>query len=169
VLLIGAAWGGWWALDAAPPRDHRQRLRAGAVVQITPQVGGTVLAVLADDTDFVKAGQPLVRLDPADARLALERAEAQLAQTVREVRTLYANNATLGGQHPLREAELARVQADWQRAPTTWRAAAAAGQRRGGRRGDRSTPATLAGARSTLAARSRRWRRRASRPPASAR
>jgi membrane fusion protein (multidrug efflux system) len=32
-----------------------------------------------------------VRLDPADARLALARAEAQLAQTVREVRTLYAN------------------------------------------------------------------------------
>jgi hypothetical protein len=44
---------------------------------------------------IVKAGQPLVRLDPADAQLALGRAEAQLAQTVREVRTLYANNATL--------------------------------------------------------------------------
>jgi membrane fusion protein (multidrug efflux system) len=57
-----------------------------------------------------------VRLDPADARLALERAEAQLAQTVREVRTLYANNAALQAAIRMREAELARVQAELARA-----------------------------------------------------
>src|ERR1700712_5945320 len=54
------------------------------VVQITPLVGGTVKAILADDTDFVKAGQPLVSLDPADAKVALDQASSQLAQTVRE-------------------------------------------------------------------------------------
>ena len=31
--------------------------------QITPQLSGTVVAILADDNDFVRAGQPLVRLD----------------------------------------------------------------------------------------------------------
>ena len=56
----------------------------GNLVQITPQIAGTVTAILADDTDFVKAGQPLVRLDPADARLALQHAEAGLAQAVRQ-------------------------------------------------------------------------------------
>ena len=40
----------------------------GNVIQITPQIGGTVVAIHADDTDFVKAGQPLVKLDPADAQ-----------------------------------------------------------------------------------------------------
>jgi len=85
-------------------------------VQITPQVGGTVLAVLADDTDVVKAGQPLVKLDPSDATLALERAQAQLAQTVREVRTLYATNGTLTANIHLREAEVARMQSDVSRA-----------------------------------------------------
>jgi len=92
------------------------------VVQITPLVGGTVRAIHADDTDFVKAGQPLVSLDPADARVALDQAESQLAQTVREVRTLYANNGTFESQIKLREAdfqraqsELGRLQADVQR------------------------------------------------------
>ena len=88
----------------------------GNVIQITPQIGGTVIAINADDTDFVKAGQTLVRLDPADARVALEQAGSQLAQTVREVRTLYANNSTLRAQVALREADIARMQSDVLRA-----------------------------------------------------
>ena len=88
----------------------------GNLIQITPQVAGTVLAINADDTDFVKAGQTLVSLDPADAQVALEQAEAQLAQTLREVRTLYANNSTLRAQVALREAEIARMQSDVLRA-----------------------------------------------------
>ena len=86
------------------------------VVQITPLVGGTVRAIYADDTDFVKAGQKLVSLDPADARVALDQAESQLAQTVREVRTLYANNSTYESQVRLREADVTRLQSDLARA-----------------------------------------------------
>ena len=92
------------------------------IVQITPLLGGTVRAIHADDTDFIKAGQLLVNLDPADAKLALDQAQNQLAQTVREVNGLYANNAGLQAQIRLREAdiqrassELARLQADVQR------------------------------------------------------
>ncbi|MFT3856480.1 MAG: HlyD family efflux transporter periplasmic adaptor subunit [Aquabacterium sp.] len=86
------------------------------VVQITPQVAGTVLAIQADDTDMVKAGQLLVKLDEADAKVALEQAEAQLAQTVREVRTLFANNAGLRSQIQLRQAEVQRAQNEVKRA-----------------------------------------------------
>ena len=88
----------------------------GNVVQITPQVGGTVVAINADDTDHVKAGQLLVKLDPADAQVALDQAKAQLAQVVREVRTLYVNNNTLLAQIAAREADLARAQSDQERA-----------------------------------------------------
>ena len=88
----------------------------GNVIQITPQIGGTVMAILADDTDFVKAGQPLVRLDPADAKVALDQAEANLAQAVRQVRTLYANNGSLSAQVALREADVSKTQSDVVRA-----------------------------------------------------
>jgi membrane fusion protein, multidrug efflux system len=57
-----------------------------------------------------------VKLDPADAQVALDQAEAQLAQTVREVRTLYANNGTLKAQIASREADLARSQSELARA-----------------------------------------------------
>ncbi len=116
VALAGAGWGGWHWFHGRHHQSTDNAYVAGNVVQITPQVGGTVVSILADDNDVVKAGQPLVRLDTADARVALEQAEAQLAQTVREVRALYAGNATLKAQVALREADLARAQADLARA-----------------------------------------------------
>lgn len=88
----------------------------GNLIQITPQIGGTVTAILADDTDFVKAGQTLVKLDPADSKLALDQAEANLAQVVRQVRTLYANNGSLSAQVKLRESDVARAQSEVSRA-----------------------------------------------------
>ena len=111
-VLAGVAYGGYWFVHARHLESTDNAYVQGNVVQITPQIGGTVLAIQAEDTDFVKAGQSLVRLDPADAQLALDQAEAQLAQTVREVRTLFVNNATFGAQIALREADVARAQAD---------------------------------------------------------
>lgn len=116
LAVAGLAWGGWHWLHGRHVERTDNAYVAGHVVQITPQVSGTVIAIEADDTDSVRAGQTLVRLDPADARVALEQAEAQLAQTRREVRSLFANNSTLGAQIRLREADLARARADLARA-----------------------------------------------------
>ena len=122
VVLGSVAYGAYYALVASRYEHTDNAYVQANVVQITPQVGGTVVAIGADDTDRVRAGQVLVKLDPADARVALEQAEAQLAQTVREVRTLFANNATLSAQVQARQAdvsraqnELARIQDDVQR------------------------------------------------------
>ena len=116
VLLAGAGYGAYWALALKHVESTDNAYVNGNVVQITPQVAGTVVAILADEADRVAAGQPLVRLDAADARVALDQASAQLAQSVRETRTLFANNATFGAQIRLRQAELARAQTEVMRA-----------------------------------------------------
>ena len=116
VAVAGIAYGIYWATVLNHFESTDNAYVQGNVVQITPQLSGTVIAINADDTDHVKAGQWLVRLDPADAQIALDQAEAQLAQTVREVRTVYANNSTLRAQIALREADLARAQSDVARA-----------------------------------------------------
>jgi len=116
VLLAGLGYGAYWALVLNHFEETDNAYVQGNVVQITPQVPGTVVAILADDNDVVKAGQALLKLDMADSQVALQQAEAQLAQTVREVRTLYANNSTLAAQVAVREAEVARVLTDVQRA-----------------------------------------------------
>ncbi|MEY4427437.1 MAG: hypothetical protein RLZZ182_126 [Pseudomonadota bacterium] len=116
VVVAGGGAAAWWAL-AGRHYEHTDNAYVQAnVVQVTPQVAGTVLAISADDTDVVKAGQPLVRLDDTDARVALEQAEAQLAQTVREVRTLFASNGSAAAQVSARAADVSRLQADVARA-----------------------------------------------------
>ena len=85
---------------------------AADIVQLTPQVNGTVVAISANETDFVHAGEVVVRLDDTNTRVALREAEAQLAQTVREVRTLYAANNSLSATMAQHRAQLEQARAD---------------------------------------------------------
>ncbi len=84
----------------------------GNLVQVTPQLGGTVTRITADNTDFVHAGDKLVELNPLDARLALERAEAALSKAARQVRAQFANARQLRANVRLREADLAKAESD---------------------------------------------------------
>ena len=112
VAVAALAWGGWHWMVASKYQTTDNAYVAGNVVQITPQVGGTVISIGADDTDYVKAGQVLVQLDPADYLVQLAQAESQLAQNARQTKTLYANNAPQAAQVAQREADLMRLKAD---------------------------------------------------------
>jgi membrane fusion protein (multidrug efflux system) len=116
VLAAALAWGAYEWLVGSRYESTDNAYVQGNVVQITPQVAGTVMSIHADETDFVRAGQPLVKLDPADAKVALEQAEAALGHAVRQVRTLYATNGSLAAQVALRQADVTRVQAELARA-----------------------------------------------------
>src|SRR5262245_18262498 len=70
--LIGIVYAAWWAIHLRHLESTDDAYVGGNVVQITPQIPGTVVSISADDTAFVKAGQPLVQLDRADAEVALE-------------------------------------------------------------------------------------------------
>lgn len=88
---------------------------AGHLVQITPQVTGTVRKVMYDDTDVVKKGDVLVALDDSDFQLAYERAQNELIQAIRQNKQQTAVNSKAKAQVLLRKAELAKAQADLRR------------------------------------------------------
>jgi membrane fusion protein (multidrug efflux system) len=114
-VVLAAAYAVWWAKELRYVESTDDAYVSGNVVQITPQVSGTVIGIGADDTQFVKAGQTLVRLDQEDAKVALDQAAAQLAKTVREVRNLFATSAQLQAALQVRQADLATAQQDLQR------------------------------------------------------
>jgi len=114
-IVIGLIWLVQWLLIGRHHLDTDDAYVAGNVIQVTPQTAGTVVAIAADDTDFVKAGQPLVQLDDTDAKVMLAQAEAELAQTVRQVRGLYTSNNSLRAKIDLQQSTLAKAQADLKR------------------------------------------------------
>ena len=115
ILIAAIAYGLYYFLVARFHEDTDDAYVNGNVVQITPQVTGTVIAVNADNTQTVKAGDPIVVLDPADARVALQQSEANLGQTVRQVRGLFANDDQYLAQVAVRQSDLSRAQDDLRR------------------------------------------------------
>ncbi|MNK80162.1 Multidrug export protein EmrA [compost metagenome] len=114
-LLAAAGYGAYY-YGVARFHEHTDDAYVnGNLVQLTPQVSGTVVSVNADDTQIVRAGEPVVTLDPADTRIALASAEAALGQTVRQVSALYINNDVLAATVRQREADVARVRDDLRR------------------------------------------------------
>jgi membrane fusion protein (multidrug efflux system) len=120
VLLVfiagGAAYGAWWALRGRFIETTDDAYVGGNLVQITPQIAGTVTGIGADETEFVKVGQPLVEMDKADGRVALDQAEAQLGVTVRQITNLQSTSDERESAVSMRRAELERAHADVARA-----------------------------------------------------
>ncbi|TNE40457.1 MAG: HlyD family efflux transporter periplasmic adaptor subunit [Sphingomonadales bacterium] len=81
------------------------------VAQITPLVAGPVAAVLVQDTTQVKAGDILVKLDDADARIALQRAEAALARAERGFRETTATGQSLLARADARTSDIEAARA----------------------------------------------------------
>lgn len=110
-VVAGIAYGLHWYIQGQHYVTSDDAYVSANIVQITPQVAGTVVAIAANETDYVHAGEVLVKLDGTNARVALQEAEAQLAQTVREVRTLYAANNSLTATLAQHRAQLDQARA----------------------------------------------------------
>jgi membrane fusion protein (multidrug efflux system) len=111
-IVLGALWAAYWVLVLSQREQTDDSYVNGNRVVISAQIPGTVIAVLADDTQLVKAGQVLVRLDPTDAETALSRTASALAQTVRQVRQEKSTADQYDSLIETRRLELARSAAD---------------------------------------------------------
>lgn len=110
VLLAAIAWLAVWWLRDRYYEETDDAYVAGSIVQISAQVPGTVIDVLAGDTHPVRAGQVLVRLDDTEASVAFAQAKAQLAQAVRQVANAKISNTMYVEAVNARRADLALAQ-----------------------------------------------------------
>ena len=116
VVLLGIiGWGLWYFFDGRWYEGTDDAYVNGNVVQITPQVPGTVVSIGADDGDLVHAGDTLVKLDPSDADVALTEARANLALAVRKVRGLYSNVNGAQAGVSVRKTAVDKARSDYQR------------------------------------------------------
>ncbi len=80
--------------------------------QITPLVAGAVAEVRVANTQYVRKGDILVVIDPADARIAADRAEADLAQARRKLSETRSTGGSLSAEVSARDADVERARAE---------------------------------------------------------
>jgi membrane fusion protein (multidrug efflux system) len=114
-LSLGLVAFVYWFIFLRPLETTDDAYVSGRQIRVTPRTNGTILEILVDNTDEVKAGQLLARLDSADAALALEEARHNLASAVRQVASLAAQRDRLMALIEARRKELALIQNDYKR------------------------------------------------------
>jgi len=114
-LFISIIWFFYWLLWDRFEVYTDDAYVNGNIVQLMPQVPGTVIAINADDTQLVIQGQTIIKLDPADRNIALQHAQSMLAQTVRQVRQYFENAQRAQSTLVLRNADLLKAQLDLKR------------------------------------------------------
>lgn len=114
-VIFGMGAATYWWLYASNYEETDDAYVAGDLVNVSSQVSGTVVAIDADETDFVQVGQELIKLDDTDARIALQEAEDQLAKVVRQVDTVFTSRDELNAVLAERRADLNRAHTDLDR------------------------------------------------------
>ena len=110
ILLAALVYGSYWLVYARYFETTDDAYVGGNVVTITSKENATVLALHADNTQGVKAGQLLVEFDPAIATVNLQAAQANLARVVRNVRAQFSKSDS--GAAQLNQARVALTQAE---------------------------------------------------------
>ena len=85
----------------------------GNQIYITPLHEGFVTSIHSDDSFLVKQGQLLVTLNDTDAKIAFEKAQENLAQTVRQVCELFHQVFVYRKEIDLKKANLIRDSQDY--------------------------------------------------------
>jgi membrane fusion protein (multidrug efflux system) len=98
LVVVGLVSGVWYLLVARNFVSTDNAYVNAQMAPITPLVAGSASQLLVHDTQQVKAGDVLVRLDQADAQIALAQAEADLAAARRGFRQTVANNIALAAK-----------------------------------------------------------------------
>jgi membrane fusion protein (multidrug efflux system) len=92
-IAASVGYGAYYLLVASKHAETDNAYVGGNLVNVSSQVTGSVIEIGADETQMVRAGTELVRLDPADAAINLAQAEARLGTAVRQQRERYTNVA----------------------------------------------------------------------------
>ncbi len=87
LVAVGLGIGGYWWFFLRGRVSTDDAYVVVDIATISSRVRGTVSQVLVDNDQFVKEGQVLLRLDPRDYRVAVDKAKGVLAQMEAEVQS----------------------------------------------------------------------------------
>lgn len=87
VLIAAGITANWWFTEGAYIESTDNAYIQGDIATLSPRVEGTVIAIHVADNQRVKAGDPLISLDPADLTATRDQAKGSLAEATAAVAT----------------------------------------------------------------------------------
>ena len=105
VGLIGAGFTAYYILYSSNFVSTDNAYSAVEIAQVTPSVNGIISDVLVTDTQMVKKGDILVKIEQTDAKLALEQAQASYDSAIRRVKSYMANDNSLNALIEVKKAD----------------------------------------------------------------
>jgi membrane fusion protein (multidrug efflux system) len=111
-IAVGAAYAAYYQVVLSKIQETDNAYVGGNLVNLSSQVTGNVTEIGADETQMVRAGAPLIKLDSADADVALAQADARLGAAVRQQRQRYADVAQYDATVALRKLQLKNAEDD---------------------------------------------------------
>jgi membrane fusion protein, multidrug efflux system len=115
LAVLAILYGAYYVLYARFFESTDDAYVAGDTAQINSRTAGTILSIHVNNTQAVRRGQVLIDLDPLPAEVAMQAAEADLANTARTVKALFARADEQRAQLAQTEAQLAQTQQDYKR------------------------------------------------------
>ncbi len=111
VAVVGVLWAAYYLLFARNYVSTDNAYVNAEVAQVTPLISAQVTEIRVSDTQSVKKGDVLARLDPSNARISVSQAEADLAEARRRFRQTKASSTALSSQVQARGADIAQARA----------------------------------------------------------
>lgn len=110
-VLAALIYTGYWLYRRDWIVSHNAFV-TGNLIPVEADATGIVTHVWVEESQFVKKGDLLVRLDEHRAQTALKQTEGELGQTVREIGALFATHQQMCQKLIGRSSKLARVRHD---------------------------------------------------------
>jgi len=118
IMLTGLMIVGyWWTVNRSWVSTD-DAFVMGHLIPLKPQTDGTVIEILTENTRPVHKGDVLVKLDGVQAKIALQQAEAELAENVRNLVSLSTKVDALTQRILAKEAALNQMKHDLSRFKT---------------------------------------------------
>lgn len=115
LLLVAVGAFIYWFLFIRFHESTKDSYVNGNAVTVMSPISGNVVTIYADNTDYVKQGQLLIKLDPTNYQLAFDKAQVDLALAARQVKQLKEDVKQREADLLLREADLVRARQDYER------------------------------------------------------
>lgn len=116
VAVVAISYFAYYLLVGSKHVETDDAYVGASTAQVTALVSGAIVQAPVDETQVVKRGEVVAVIEPADYRLAVDRARADLDQAQRKVRQYFANDRALVAQTSARTADVTRAQAELRRA-----------------------------------------------------